>query len=262
MAMEPATKRQRIDGDITESAVDEIGSGLPVTKPPRHVPHGYNNNYTVRLTYADNFLHHAQQNGTGGIFQIFRMNSIFDPDQTGTGHQPMMRDLWASQYDYYTVISCQYQIKMFNCSGQDPVTFTAVGTSGQTIGCCNVSFLSSTQTTDISTPVGTALAYPHLEMKNAITDWLPPQKSVTFTGTLTQGDFIMDAAQADSDTTWTAVGSNPAVPRYFGYNISPATWSALTGVSETPYSSIAVQVILNYTVQFTQVATGYRQVNS
>lgn len=34
----------------------------------------------------------------------FRTNSIFDPDQTGTGHQPMGHDLWANVYDHYCVV--------------------------------------------------------------------------------------------------------------------------------------------------------------
>lgn len=262
MAMIPALKRPRTDGDITQDDVDEIGAGLPVTNPPRNVPHGYNNNYTVRLTYADNYRHDITQNGTAGPTQIFRMNSIFDPDYTGAGHQPHLRDLWASQYEYYTVLSCEYQIRLYNASGQDPVTYTAVGSSAQTIGAVNVAFMATTNVNDLITPATAGFAFPQLEMKNVQNEFLVPQQMVSFTGKLSQGDFLMDASQADSDTTWTAVGANPAVVRYFGYSITPAQWAALVGVNETPNTAIQSQVILNYTVQFTQVAAGYRQVNS
>ena len=75
-------KRRR---DAAEGA-SQVGQGLTVTVP-KSVPHGYNNNYTVKLTYADNFRHDIAQ-AAGSATQIFCTNSIFDPDITGTGHQP------------------------------------------------------------------------------------------------------------------------------------------------------------------------------
>lgn len=34
---------------------------------------------------------------------VMRANGIYDPDYTGTGHQPMTRDTWAGLFGYYTV---------------------------------------------------------------------------------------------------------------------------------------------------------------
>lgn len=34
----------------------------------------------------------------------FRANSIFDPNQSGTGHQPMGHDQWAAIYNHYIVL--------------------------------------------------------------------------------------------------------------------------------------------------------------
>lgn len=79
------TSNKRSRSDAADGAT-EVGSGLGVTIP-RSVPHLYNNNYTVKLTYADNYRHAV--NYGNAAKQVFRMNSIFDPDYTGTGHQPM-----------------------------------------------------------------------------------------------------------------------------------------------------------------------------
>lgn len=240
----------------------EAGVGLEVTVP-RSVPHLYNNNYTVRLTYADNYRHAVDQYGNAGIAQYFRTNSIFDPDVTGTGHQPIIRDLWASMYDYYSVLSCDYTIRLYNCTGQDPVTYTAVGTSAQVIGATNVTLLRTTDATDITGPATTSgFIYPAAEMKNSSTDMIIPGGTLSFKGTLTPGDYIVDAKDSDSDATWTAMGSNPAVSRYLGYVLNSVNYNALVGANEAPYANIQAQVILDYTVQFTQVNPSLRDAAS
>lgn len=235
-------------------AAEQVGQGLQVTVP-RNVPHLFNNTYTVKLSYADNYRHDIAQNGGASAVQTFRMNSIFDPDITGTGHQPLLRDLWASQYDYYAVLECEYKIRMYNAHG-DSVTYTAVGTSAQKIGAVNVSLLK--MTTNSSDYSANGLVYPIAEQKNVETRFLIPEDFTEFSGTLTQGDFILDAKDSDSDPTWTAVGSNPSIARSFGYVISPAQYTALVGVNELAYSAIQVQVLIDYTVQFTQLTQALR----
>ena len=239
--------------------VKEAGQGLRPTIP-KSIPHGWDNTYTVRLTYADNYRHDIAQNGSASVYQAFRVDSIFDPDATGTGHQPILRDLWASQYDFYTVLACDYKIRLYNAAA-DTVTYTAVGTSAQRIGCINATLLRTLTAGDFSAAANGYL-YPSGEMKNAITSFLPPTESMEWSGTLTPGDLIVEAKDADSDAIWTAVGSNPTITRYVGYILSPAQWATLTGVSETPYSTIQVQVILDYTVQFTQMNASLRTVSS
>jgi hypothetical protein len=245
------SKRQRT---MAEGA-EQVGQGLQVTIP-RNVPHAYNNNFTVRLTYADTFLHEV--NYGAAVAQVFRSNSTFDPDFTGTGHQPMMRDLWASQYDYYAVLACDYEVHLYNGS-VDTMTWTSVGTASQRVGCVQATFLRSTNSSDFVT---TTTVFPVAEMKNATTKFLVPEDVDTFTGTVTQGDFIVDAKDADSDTTWTAVGSNPAVSRFIGYVLTSAQKGALTGQGETPWNVITAYVKLHYTVQFTQISPALRELSS
>lgn len=58
----------------------------------------------VTMRYVD----YVQLDGTGAVggnvSHIYRANSIYDPDQTGTGHQPMGHDLYAGLYEHYSVV--------------------------------------------------------------------------------------------------------------------------------------------------------------
>lgn len=47
--------------------------------------------------------------GTVSTYQ-FRANSMFDPDLTGTGHQPMFTDEMVAQYRYYTVVKSYIKV--------------------------------------------------------------------------------------------------------------------------------------------------------
>lgn len=56
----------------------------------------------VRLRYVQEVQLDA---GTGTYSQnLFRCNSLFDPDYTGVGHQPKGFDEWAGVYNHYTVM--------------------------------------------------------------------------------------------------------------------------------------------------------------
>jgi len=58
-------------------------------------------NKTVALRYLENFTLDAS--GSGSATQVFSVNSIFDPNVTGVGHQPMFRDNYANLYNTYRV---------------------------------------------------------------------------------------------------------------------------------------------------------------
>lgn len=57
-----------------------------------------------------------QFTGTGNSIQVFRGNSLFDPDFTGVGHQPLGFDEWKAFYDIYKVHACSISIRMVNSS--------------------------------------------------------------------------------------------------------------------------------------------------
>lgn len=63
---------------------------------------GFKNGQTVRLRYVCTKTLGAPTSGTISFTQ-FRANGLYDPDYTGTGHQPHWYDTWASVYDHYVV---------------------------------------------------------------------------------------------------------------------------------------------------------------
>lgn len=244
------TQTNKRSRGAAQEGAEQVGQGLPITVP-RSIPHGFNNTYTVRLSYADSRVIPISMAG-GYDTRTWSVGSIFDPDVTATGHQPLLSDLWKSQYDYYAVLAMRYKMSFYNCSGSDAVTYTQVGTSAQKIGGVSITFLPTTNLADISA-AGSGIIFPAAEMKNNQTYILFPEQSLVVEGELTPGDFLVDAKDADNDNTWTAVGSNPGVQRYLGVIINSLQAGALVGVNETPYAGIQVAVQLEYDVQFTQM---------
>ena len=60
----------------------------------------FGSNFTTTLSYADSY---AISPATVPV-HVLRMNSIYDPDYTTTGHQPMGRDQLAELYNRYRVL--------------------------------------------------------------------------------------------------------------------------------------------------------------
>jgi len=66
--------------------------------------------YICKMKYSDTF----QVTAAGGSLYRFNLNSIFDPNRTGVGHQPYGRDQLATLYNRYRVFKCAYAITFFN----------------------------------------------------------------------------------------------------------------------------------------------------
>lgn len=64
---------------------------------------------------------------TGAVSGAYAMNlnSIYDPNRTGVGHQPYGFDTLASLYNRYRVISCGYRLSVSPTSSV-PITLTAI----------------------------------------------------------------------------------------------------------------------------------------
>ncbi len=92
----------------------------------RNVPRtlGFPNQKLLKMKYVTNT--HLNP-GLGSISaHVFRANSIFDPDQTGIGHQPMGHDQIAEFYNHYVVHGAKLTVQ-FNSFSNSSLSPPVVG---------------------------------------------------------------------------------------------------------------------------------------
>lgn len=65
----------------------------------------------------------------GAETQIFNLNSIYDPDRSGVGHQPLGYDQWAAFYNRYRVIGVKVTVQAANYQSQCGATCAIIGTN-------------------------------------------------------------------------------------------------------------------------------------
>ncbi len=76
-----------------------------------------------RLTYAQTVTLTTGTLGVMGAAQQFSLNSLFDPDTTGVGHQPYGFDQFKAFYGYYRVDRCTVRLISSNVGASSDVQF-------------------------------------------------------------------------------------------------------------------------------------------
>lgn len=72
--------------------------------------------YISKMKYSEQLTQVGP--GLGGLTQFtMNLNSIFDPNRTGLGHQPYGHDSLAAIYNRYRVIKCNYVISALSTGG-------------------------------------------------------------------------------------------------------------------------------------------------
>lgn len=96
-----------------------------VPRVTRQLGTAFSSSQLVKLRYVDRFT----INPALGTFALhnFRANSIYDPDVTSTGHQPMGYDQWANFYDHYVVIGSQIKVTFVSPGGAITTDAALVG---------------------------------------------------------------------------------------------------------------------------------------
>lgn len=94
-----------------------------MTMFPQGLPAALN----TKLAYGD-VITLVPTSGSVGQY-IFRANSIFDPDFTGTGHQPRLHDQFSPLYNSYRVLGIKWRCSFFPIIGTEQTTLCVVAGS-------------------------------------------------------------------------------------------------------------------------------------
>ena len=101
--------QRRLVRAVRQPSLTSIPLGVPDTK-------------WVRLKYVQET---SIDTGLASINKIyFRANSLFDPDFTGVGHQPLHYDELNVPYDHYTVYGSKITVTVINVTGSAQVPGT------------------------------------------------------------------------------------------------------------------------------------------
>lgn len=77
----------------------------------KYAPNAYQNEFIVMLPYCE-YAPYNISAGTIGALQQFKINSIYDPDLSGVGAQPLGRDTYAAIYGYYKVLETHIDFEL------------------------------------------------------------------------------------------------------------------------------------------------------
>lgn len=115
-------KKRKGKKSVNKASKVSFSSGMGAAKPlalntityqKGYSPFG--NRYMVRLPYCSDFTIVAAAGSTFPSIQKFRLNSLYDPDLTGVGHQPRWFNQLEEMYATYRVNSVKV-----HCTFNDP----------------------------------------------------------------------------------------------------------------------------------------------
>ncbi len=185
------------------------------------------NTLVRKLRYVDSVVLNASAGAAANHF--FSANGLFDPDITGTGHQPLAFDQYIAMYDHYKVLSSKMTIHPLanpSASTADNQQIITIYLDDDTTGISNVNNMIEQGQTAYMVINSGASAPPKGISKSFLAS--------TFFSNRLSGVSLLGTGSA-----------NPAEQCF--YNISTA---ALNGSGDPV--SLAVLVVIDYVVSFTE----------
>lgn len=163
----------------------------------------------------------------------FRLNSTYDPNETGTGHQPKGRDFYASMYNDYIVLGGRYIVRFMNIGD---ATAQHVFTSVETAATVN-RHVNDNQTAIEA--VGKYVKAGHCRGYNQSLG----DNYYVISGKWSAEDFVQGGQSMDEMFT-AGVGTNPSTPIRLHLNCAKITGAA------TAASNMYAEVFLELDVVY------------
>lgn len=191
------------------------------------------NKFATKLRYADGYSINPPPGGLIGS-QIIVANGLYDPDYTGTGHQPRGFDQLIAMYDHYTVIGAK-------------ITATFVGNGGTSPGGPIVVGIALK---DAASPPTNKNEY--MEGRNVISRVMrhsssdaSVQDKITLSKAFSAKKFLGVSKPLSSSILRGSAAANPAEEAFFHLFVQ-----VLRGTDDV--GEIEVQIVIDYLVVFTE----------
>lgn len=207
-------KRSKKSWKAKSSSIQGFVSGMPKT---RRVKQRYNEVVSVTST-------------VGGLgTYVYRANSCFDPNLTGTGHQPMGFDQMSALYNHYTVIKSKIAVNVMDAA--------AVST---TSSICGV-HLSD----DTSTPYSNHAGYIEAQKGSWQTRLLRSTTSAPLRTSFDAAQFFDVKDVKDNESLGAAVNANPT---------EQADYIVWYQTLDSTTNTAVLNVVIDYWVEFSEPA--------
>lgn len=205
----------------------------------RMVLSGFPSRKRVKLRYTDATI--TIDPGAGlTASNVFRANSVYDPDFTNTGHQPMGFDQWAVIYSRYTVLGAKITVKQVATTASNLTPgFMGITLSTESDPLGNFSSINNVLESKLTSPyisVG--------PIRNASGSG---KTDPTITKYFSARKFFGKKDLQDGNSTSAVVTTNPSDTAYF------AVW--LASIDGNNPSSMSFCVIIDYIVDFHEPKT-------
>lgn len=200
-------------------------------RPQKILKVGFPKTTMVKLRYVDSIV--IDPGVSTLATYAFRANSCFDPDFTGTGHQPMNFDMWATLYNHYTVVGSKIRCNFFGSIGSSKAVVSGINLSDDT-----------TFTNDASTMMEQGLSRYHLAYENPVAN--KGNGSYVTKGYSCKKFFNLTNPTDNSDRIGAPVSTNPAELAYFIVFVG-----GLASSADDP-SAYRINVMIDYVVVFSE----------
>lgn len=97
-------QRRTVSGFVSKTALTRTQGSMPKLSVPRRI-YGFPDTLVTKLKYSDLITLTSTANSLARY--TFQINNLYDPDYSGTGHQPMFFDQYTPIYSRYVVLGAK-----------------------------------------------------------------------------------------------------------------------------------------------------------